>query len=145
MRKSSLRNNIGAGLKKMKNLGQVEEEKVFKIRYTCNLLPSVDETGQFGTVINAMVDTDEIACLLHEATQSMVDFKWERFARRQQLIGFMCHVGYQIMLFFYINNVYLNHNLDIDPKTGKEIYKPNIPMLWVMGTFLLYPVYNDGN
>ena len=49
------------------------------------------------------------------------------------------------MLFFYINNVYLNHNLPIDKTTGKEIYSPNIPMLWVMGGFLLYPVYNDGN
>lgn len=31
--------------------GLLDEEKVFKIRYTCNLLPSVDETGQYGTVI----------------------------------------------------------------------------------------------
>jgi hypothetical protein len=49
------------------------------------------------------------------------------------------------MLSAYIWNVYLNHNLEIDPKTGKEIYVPNIPILWVLGCLLSYPVYNDGN
>lgn len=70
--------NIGGSLKKMKNLGQEEEEKVFKVRYTCNILPSVDETGVYGTVINALVDTEEIKCMKNdcELTQSLIDFKW---------------------------------------------------------------------
>jgi hypothetical protein len=46
-------------------------------------------------------------------------------------------------LAIYISTVYLTDTLN--EKTGKLLYEPNIPLLWVMGFFLLYPVWNDGN
>ena len=138
--------NVTGNLKKLKNLIQDDEEKVFKIKYTVNLLPSVNERDGYGTIISAFTDTSEINSLLNECVQSVVDYKWFRFAKKQQLIGFSFHIMYQIMLSAYIWNVYLKHHLD---ENGNEIpnvpLEANIPLLWVLGFFLAYPIYNDGN
>lgn len=70
-------------MKAIKNLGRAEEEKVFKIRYTCNILPSVEEEDQYGTIINALATTNELQALLVESVQSLIDYKWTSFAKKQ--------------------------------------------------------------
>ena len=71
-------------MKAIKNLGRAEEEeKVFKIRYTYNILPSVEEGEQYGTIINALATTNELQALLVESVQSLIDYKWTSFAKKQ--------------------------------------------------------------
>lgn len=73
--------------KKLKQLKEVvvkadDKSKVFKIRYTCNILPNVDEEGAFGTIINTLTETDELPQLLEESVQSLIEYKWAKFARK---------------------------------------------------------------
>jgi hypothetical protein len=54
------------------------EEKVFKIKYTLNILPSMLEDE--GPIIEALANCDEYDVFNCPAVIDLIRFKWEAFA-----------------------------------------------------------------
>jgi hypothetical protein len=123
--------SLGKAAAKM--AGVAEDGKVYKIRYTLNVLPSMREDE--GRLIAALAHSDELDIFNCPAVKELLQFKWERYARTQQFIGAAIHVIYILTLIGYIQTVYL---------TTPKAPVANHWLLAGLGTCLLYPVYNDG-
>ena len=72
-----------------------------------------------------------------ESVQSIIDYKWDSFAKVQQCTAFFFHIGYQLCLASYIVRVYLS--VEMNDETDKQI-EPNYALLSGMAVFLLYPL-----
>ena len=97
--------------------------KVFKIKYSLNLLPSIgyyianvdgkkvimnEDVDMMGLII----DSDELDTFETDIIQQLIDFKWEQYARKHHLIGCMAHLMYMLTLMIYTNLVYISNNGD---------------------------------
>jgi hypothetical protein len=99
-----------------------QELKVFKIRYYINILSFATE-DEDKAMINAIAESEEMDIFETPLIKDYIDFKWERFAFRQHLIGFCFHITYVVTLMYYIAQVYLKLEgivkvTDVIPDTG---------------------------
>lgn len=85
---------------------------MFKIKYYINILSFAKETEDM-SLINAIAGSDEMELFKTELIKDLIDFKWEKFARRQHLIGFSFHICYVTVLMYYIAQVYLKLDVGV--------------------------------
>ena len=83
-----------------------EEERVYKIKYSLNILPSMN-AGCKDDLMEAIINSDEKEIFESEALTDMVDFKWEKYAFRRHIIGAFFHLVYLTCLLLYINHTFL--------------------------------------
>lgn len=120
----------------------IENNKIFKIKYSVNLLPGIGESIQFDKngrkhYLNADVNlmgllngTDELDIFDTIAVQELIAFKWDSYALTHHLVGCFFHFFYLAILIIYINIIYIK---DIGTPSEKVIYV----ILLAIGT--LYP------
>ena len=58
---------------------QKDKEKVYKIRYSLNILPSMNIQCE-GDLIEAIVNSEELAIFETDAVTNMVKYKWKAYA-----------------------------------------------------------------
>jgi len=114
------------------------ESTVYKIKYTLNVLPSMLEED--GRIIAALAHSEELDIFNCPAVKELIQFMWQSYARAKQSLGAMIHMCYIFTLIAYIQTVYLSAENSEDVQNAEA----NYPLLAALGTWLLYPVYNDG-
>jgi len=105
-------------------LSKFDSNKVYKIKYSINLLPYI---GQYlhkeidpytKEVTKSMANEDvnllSICCESEEldmfASESLIDcieFKWNQFGQNWHFIGFFLHLVYIVILIMYTDQVYI--------------------------------------
>lgn len=85
------------------------KENVFKIKYNLNILPSVSE--QQATLMQAISDSEELSIFTTPLIQDLIDYKWDRFAFQQHLMGAVIHIIYVIVLIIYIKEIFLDEEV----------------------------------
>lgn len=121
---------------------KIDSSKVYKIRYSVNLLPqvgfhirknldggleNVNTTVGFMQLLN---ESDELEIFATETITQLLDFKWEEYALTFHKIGCLMQIFYVIMMFVYINSIYINTS---GTASEKQLYT----ILLALG--ILYP------
>ena len=80
---------------------EMENQKMVKIRYECNLLVSMNE-DENGTIMDALSKSDELDLFTTQLVIETINFKWEKFAQQVHYFGTGLHFAYAICLIWYI-------------------------------------------
>ena len=56
--------------------------------------------------------SDELNLFNSEAIVDILNFKWKTFATKFHMIGCVMHFAYMFLLFNYINQIYINYNME---------------------------------
>jgi len=119
-----------------------EEERVYKIKYSLNVLPSMNDFCK-DDLMEAIIRTDENDVFISEAVMDMVDFKWQKYAFKRHMIGAFFHIIYLSCLLAYISHTFL-----VVPTHDAMgvIQMPNcsIKYMYVLFGCLIYPTMYDG-
>lgn len=119
--------------------------KVFKIKYTLNMLPAIgyyiaQANGQ-KTICNEdvdimglAIDSEELDIFETDILKQLIDFKWEKYARIHHLIGCLAHLMYMFTLILYTNLVYILNNGD---QRTQKIYA------YILAVGIFYPAVYD--
>jgi hypothetical protein len=81
---------------KNKNKKSHDTEKVFKMGYHVNILPSMCEDE--GTIMDAISKSNELAIYKTDLVKDIIDYKWDNFAFSAHRIGAFMHMTYIICL-----------------------------------------------
>lgn len=99
---------------------KIDSSKVYKIRYSVNLLPQVGfhiRQNMDGALENVNPDvgfmqllneSPELEIFATETITQLLDFKWREYALTFHKIGCLMQIFYVIMMFVYINSIYIN-------------------------------------
>lgn len=106
------------------SVDQKEKKKIFKIRYSLNMLPTLcthihrefdphlktHESQLINSDVNFMslcAESDELEIFECETLQDLIQFKWDGYAWGFHFFGCMVHIGYILCLFKYCDFVYV--------------------------------------
>lgn len=86
-----------------------EDDKMFKIKYDCNLLVSVNEhpDDETTSIMQGLSQTNELALFDTELVKETIEFKWNNFASKIHFIGAGLHFGYTFCLITYIKYTFV--------------------------------------
>ena len=127
----------------------IDTSKVYKIKYSVNILPGIGEhivdqdpsnggeKTAYNTDVNFMGllnESEELEIYDTTTIQELIEFKWERYARTHHVVGCFMHILYICTLVVYINIVYINN-------AGTEDEKRIYTFLLAVG--ILYPALYD--
>lgn len=90
--------------------------------------------------MDALANTEEIEIFELESVKDMLDFKWEKFAKRTHMIGFYFHTTYIFFLLCYIDDIYIHR--DVSNLVNQQ---PNQKLLAIIFICVFYPLLYDGN
>lgn len=99
--------------------------KMFKIKYSVNLLPKVGAyyfkkkdpyTGKWDSyvknedvnILGCMCEGDEIEIFNTDCVKDVIEFKWGAYGFNFHLFGLIYHMAYMVILFLYTNIVYIS-------------------------------------
>ena len=105
----------------------IDSSKIYKIKYTLNMLPFVgvymnkiydirkgpdhpptlELANEDVNILAICAESDEIEMFETESLQDLIEFKWNAFARNWHMFGFTIHFVYIFFLFSYTNIVYI--------------------------------------
>jgi hypothetical protein len=117
-----------------------EGVKIYKIKYTLNLLPSISEDKD--SLMTALGETNELKILSTKVIRDVLEFRWNTYAYKFHYIGLFIHVIYVLVF-----NIYVSYFMQL-PKLEKDesgvartflLFFLNI----VMGICLIYPMIYD--
>lgn len=136
---------------------QIDSSKIFKIKYTINLLPQIgthlevtEEDGVLNSVLmNGETNFMRIISLSDEldifnalSLCDLIEFKWNQFGMRHHLVGCMMHMIQIVILIIYVDYIYINNNLcEAKKPTNEEepvVCKDNPYALVLLGG-IVYP------
>ena len=80
-------------------------KKVYKIRYTLNILPSMSE--KVTTLMDALGETEELEVFDCKSVVDMIDFKWLQYSRKVHYMGLIAHMMYLGCFSLYIFELYI--------------------------------------
>lgn len=98
-------------------MGGFNQSKVYKIKYSANLLPTVGEhVNEKGDLIREEVslmglfcESEELEVFDQNAVMDIINFKWDNYARRWHLTGAAMHFFYLTVFTYYIFQVYVQN------------------------------------
>ena len=117
-----------------------EGKKIYKIKYTLNLLPQTSEEED--SLMNALGETEELQILSTKAIRDLLEFRWNKYAFKFHYIGLSFHVIYVLAF-----NIYVSYFIQL-PKLNKDESSTGRQVLLVflnsiMGLCLIYPMIYD--
>ena len=90
--------NFGENKEKENNQDQ---NRVYKIKYTLNLLPSIDL--QDASLMEALSETEELEIFNCKVVKELIDFKWTTYAGKYHFIGASIHLGFVLCFNYYVS------------------------------------------
>ena len=112
--------------------------RVYKIKYTMNLLPVIGmhiQNNKFMndhiSIMDLVSNSDELDIFHTDALLQVIDFKWNLYGRKHHLLGCFTHFFYVFSIINYVNQAYMKHG---EPKLGLMIS---------LGLGILYPALYD--
>ena len=121
---------------------QMNEEgnKIYKIKYTLNLLPGTSEDKD--SLMNALGETNELKILSSKVVRDVLEFRWNKYAYKFHYIGLFIHVIYLVVF-----NIYVSYFMQLPKLKSGESGVVRTLLLWklniVMGICLIYPMIYD--
>lgn len=122
---------------------KIDSSKVYKIRYSCNLLPQVGFhirknpiSGEHEYVntdvpfMQLLNESEELEIFGTDTITELLHFKWQEYGLTFHKIGCLMQIFYVIMMFVYINSIYIHTQGD---ESEKQLYT----ILLAVG--ILYP------
>jgi hypothetical protein len=133
--------------------------KVYKIKYSLNLLPSigtyinkdkdlytkkmvVELSNNDINLLDECANSEELAIFETDTLKDLIEFKWSQYGYRFHLGGFLIHAVYVIMLFVYTDMVYINGSSKAlnDEKFKTSFHSLLIVLLALISYPLLYEI-----
>jgi len=131
---------------------KMDTSKVYKIKYSLNMLPSLgsymhretdtytgETTIEFKNdgvnILQLCAESDEIKIFETESLQDLVTFKWDNIGWGFHLFGCMVHITYIVILILYTNLVYIEGE-SVRNDDGTEKQNP-LSILLLIG--IIYP------
>lgn len=118
--------------------GNLKEKKMYKIKYTLNLLPKVtykpgsDESTGMNELMELLGNTSELEIFRSKVIEDFFNFQWDNYAKHLHYYGASVHLVYVIMFSTYVNIVYNNRN-----------FEARAPLCWSLLICLMYPMIYD--
>ena len=113
-----------------------KDQKVYKIKYTLNLLPTATYTNgvclKVNELMDSLVESNEFAIFDSKIVKDFYDFHWNSYAKHMHYFGAVLHFAYVALFTIYVNEVYLHRR-----------YKDRIDMCWLMLICIIFPLIND--
>lgn len=105
---------------------EISSEKIFKIRYSINLLSMVGQHVKFVkgkkvimnkeiSFLDMCTDTSELDMFGSQALEEIIEFKWTTYGFKFHLLGSVIHMFQISILIFYVNFIYIQASLEINP------------------------------
>ena len=88
---------------------QDQNHAIFKIKYTINLLPSMDIDDGL-SLMDLLGDTNQIDILKTKAVQDIINFKWNAYGKKIHYLSAIMHMIYVTMFLLFLNYHYLLRN-----------------------------------
>jgi hypothetical protein len=107
-----------------------ESKKLYKIKYTLNILPSMCE--DHGTLMDTAGQTDELRIFECKALIDYIEFKWTNYAGPIHKVGATFHAMYLMVYSLFVFEIYLYK--DFHSRFG---------LFFMMGISLIYPTIYD--
>lgn len=133
------------GLQPLESTQTKDSSKLFKIKYSVNILPSfcsyitVNKKGEAKKHVNSEIDfmyllgqSTEVEIFDLDLIKTLNDFKWKEHARMNFVFGSFVHFVYIGILIVYTNIIYINDSLR-DPVTGQEGENRYYPIILLAG------------
>ena len=98
-------------LERTESLAEVSSRKVYRIKYTLNLLPGVVSRGTMKdlgeiSLMELLSDTEDLDLFDTKVVKDLIQFYWINYASHIHLFGFCIHLLYVITFFIYVSLVY---------------------------------------
>ena len=88
-----------------------EDDRIYKISYTLNLLPSIkccDDAPSLMAICNEMTEPEELDIFNSKTLLDFVDYKWNTYGYKIHYIGVAAHIFYLLTVTIYIYTTYLH-------------------------------------
>jgi hypothetical protein len=133
-----------------------------KIKYSINVIPSLgyhlekevdpytkETTSTFKNedinLLALCADGDEIEMFESEALQDVISFKWDAFGLKFHLLGCVIHVAYMLIVFIYLDMVYIHGQVEEVPlPLGETQIKIKGGKQWLLLAGVIYPAIYEG-
>lgn len=95
-------------------VGDDTKERIFKIKYTLNILPSINMDEEEDTLISSLCDTEDLEMFECKALDDLLQYKWIMYAFKLHLFGLITHLAYVLVFSYYVLSsfVYRVHDHD---------------------------------
>jgi len=110
------------------------KNQLAKVQYQLNLLCSMSEED--GKLIDAVSNSNDLAIFQTDSIKDLIDWRWQKFAKRIHMRGFFLHVLYILLTTLYICTTYLKNDFGLGP-WFKDV------QLLGLGVLLIYPLIYD--
>ena len=105
----------------------VDNSKVYKIKYSINLLPQVgyfiDNDGEHCnedvSLMLLAAESDEIEIFTTDSLNNLIEFKWVSYGKRHHFVGCLMHFLYTFVFILYVSQACLNEDKDENKHTQK--------------------------
>jgi hypothetical protein len=118
-------------MKEIQTAVQDVPTKIYKIKYTLNVLPGMLEEDD-GTLMDTAGQTDELSIFSCKALIDYIEFKWINYAGTIHMVGALFHVLYAAVFSVFVNEIYIYRTF---------LYREVLFLL--MGDSLVYPTVYD--
>ena len=101
------------------SVGQIDKQKVYKIKYSVNLLAQIDMhviqnkdgsthfDNEGVSLMHLCQDTEELEIFDTPSLQQVIQYKWDTYGRQHHVLGCAMHMLYTLILIIYVKNAYL--------------------------------------
>ena len=99
---------------------ELDNSKVYKIKYSINLLPQVgyfvDDNGEHCnedvSLMSLAAESEEIEIFTTDSLNNLIEFKWVSYGKRHHTIGCVMHFVYTFVFILYVSQACLYEDLD---------------------------------
>ena len=78
-----------------------QDKKLYKIKYTINILPSINESEE--SLMEALGETNELKIFQSKVIKEFIQFKWDTYAGKFHYIGAFIHIIYVLIFNVYVS------------------------------------------
>ena len=121
---------------------QDEAAKYYQVKYQVNILPSVSD--KYGDLLDALFDAGDkqLEIFRSESVIDYLEYKWDAFAFKQQMIGLGFHLLYCVILIIYIDHTFLKLEAGFNALGEPVNPESDAVFLSIIISALIYPAFS---
>ena len=94
--------------------------RLFKIKYTLNLLPQIDNYQHHDRFMELLGDTDQIELFQTKVVKDLIQFKWDEYGKNVHYLAATVHGIYVITFLVHLDQQYLRQHLRTGDQVGMQ-------------------------
>lgn len=80
----------------------MNEERILKIKYTLNILPSINIHENQDTLISSLCDVENLEIFECKALDDLLQFKWIMYSYKTHIFGLVMHLAYVLVFSYFV-------------------------------------------